>query len=349
MPDAPRPTIAISMGDPLGIGPEVTVKALADAKLRKRARFLVYGTQAALQAAADEAGIEPFWWRARHDSPAALASGVQEVVVLDHEQFSGLTPDRLDRARNHAGKDAGEASFRFVEGAIGAALRPAGEPLRADAVVTAPICKQAWALAGKGRWPGHTELFAARTGAKRWAMMFLSPRLRVVLATVHLPLMEVRDALTIGRVFDAIELAHAEAPALGLVRARIAVCGLNPHAGESGLLGDDESRVITPAITMAREAGMDVRGPFPADTVFLSALRAEHDIVVAMYHDQGLIPVKLLDWERAVNLTIGLPFVRTSPDHGTAFDIAGQNEADERSMKAAIDLAASLACARARA
>jgi 4-hydroxythreonine-4-phosphate dehydrogenase len=174
-------------------------------------------------------------------------------------------------------------------------------------------------------------------------MMFVSPRLRVALASAHVPLMDIRNVLTIGRVFDPIELGVDLCRQLGIAGPRIAVCGLNPHAGEHGLFGDEEDRIIRPAIEMARRHGIDASGPFPGDTVFIDAAAGRFDLVVAMYHDQGLIPVKLLGWDKAVNVTVGLPIVRTSPDHGTAFNIARSNSASEGSMRAAIALAIRLA------
>jgi len=210
--------------------------------------------------------------------------------------------------------------------------------------VTAPISKTSWHMAGYKKFPGHTELLAKRCRCKRVSMMFVSPRLRVVLATIHNSIASIRDIFTIGRVFDPIDLANdALKNWFGIPEPRIAVCGLNPHAGENGQIGDEEQRIISPAIVMASEAGINVFGPYPADTVYLDALRGAFDCVVAMYHDQGLIPVKLLGWENAVNITLGLPVIRTSPDHGTAFDIAGDFRADPSSMKAAITLAARLA------
>jgi 4-phospho-D-threonate 3-dehydrogenase / 4-phospho-D-erythronate 3-dehydrogenase len=219
-------------------------------------------------------------------------------------------------------------------------------PGRAAGVVTGPISKQAWQLAGHGEFPGHTELFAARFGVERFGMMFVSPRLRTILATTHIPLMAVGSALTVARVLETIELGFAACVEMGLERPRIAVCGLNPHAGEGGLLGAEDGEVIAPAIAAARESGIDARGPFPGDTIFNAAVQGVFDLVVAMYHDQGLIPIKLLERDRAVNVTVGLPVVRTSPDHGTAFDIAGQNRADPGSMKAALALAAQMAGVR---
>lgn len=346
-----KPVVAISMGDPMGIGPEVIVKALADAEVRRWARFHVYGFAGALHAAAERAGIEPFWWRVRHDSPVAETGALQDVLLLDYDHEAGWNAG-VEARRNERGPTAagGAASFQFVDDAIAAALSPVHPALKPDAIVTAPISKEAWALAGR-KEPGHTELFAARFHARRVRMMFVSPRLRVILATAHVPLMEVRAVLSIGRVFDTIELGHETCRRLGVARPRIAVCGLNPHAGENGILGDDEGRVIVPAIEAAREAGMEVEGPLPGDTVFRAALgplppapdRRKFDLVVAMYHDQGLIAVKTIDFERAVNVTAGLPIVRTSPDHGTAFDIAGKNSADPGSMRSAIELAVRVA------
>jgi 4-hydroxythreonine-4-phosphate dehydrogenase len=229
-----------------------------------------------------------------------------------------------------------------VEDAILDAMRPQDDPRHLDALVTGPVSKIAWQLAGF-RWPGHTELLAHRTRAKRHSMMFVSPRLRVALATTHLPLMDIRNVLTIGRVFDPIDLGHEACRQLGIERPRVAVTGLNPHAGEGGAFGDEETRLIEPAIRVARDAGIDAHGPFPADTIFIEAASGEWDLVVAMYHDQGLIPVKLLGWDKAVNWTLGLPIVRTSPDHGTAYDIAGRNRASAGSMAAAVELATTLA------
>jgi 4-hydroxythreonine-4-phosphate dehydrogenase len=340
-----RPTIAISMGDPLGVGPEVVVKALSDPLLRRRARFLIHGLSEPLAYAADAAEIEAFWWRVPAEAGATAARS-HDVVVLDHDEFEIAGPPGCVGGRPRPTKQGGEASFQFVEACIRDAKRPLPDPLHADGVVTAPINKQSWALAGRGKYPGHTELFATRFNVKRSAMMFVSPRLKVILATAHIPLMDLRNRLTIGKVFDPIQMGHDACRMLGIDRPRIAVCGLNPHAGEGGLFGDEEQRVIEPAIRMAVDHAIDVSGPFPADTVYHAALDRRFDLVVAMYHDQGLIPIKLLAWDEAVNTTIGLPTVRTSPDHGTAFDIAGRNVANPGSMRAAIDLAITMAAAR---
>ncbi len=307
------------------------VKALADLDLRRRAHFRLYGPAKALHDAAAAAGIKPFWHVTSTLNTVVPRPGVSEVTVLDYPAAEPFPHEST--------KAGGDLSFRLVEDAILDARRPAADDRHVDAIVTGPISKLAWQMAGRGQYPGHTELFATRSGAKRHGMMFVSPRLRVILATAHVPLMHVGNALTPDRVFDAIDLGNDACRQLGVDRPRIAVCGLNPHAGEGGMLGDDETRVIEPAIRAATEQGMNARGPFPGDTIFNAALRGDFDLVVAMYHDQGLIPIKLLDRDRAVNVTVGLPMIRTSPDHGTAFDIAGQNTADPGSMKAAIDLA----------
>jgi 4-hydroxythreonine-4-phosphate dehydrogenase len=228
--------------------------------------------------------------------------------------------------------------MRFCVDAIEAANRKI-----VDAVVTAPIAKESWKLAGFN-YPGHTELFAHRTNTRRFTMMFAGGPLKVALATVHIPLMGLWGKLNIGAVFQPIELLHqAMVEWFDVPRPRIAVCGVNPHASENGQFGDEEERLIAPAILMAREQGIDATGPYPPDTIFMRARDKHFDAVVAMYHDQGLIPVKLLAFDQAVNLTLGLPIIRTSPDHGTAFDIVGRNKANPGSMRAAIELAIDLA------
>ncbi|MDA0803732.1 MAG: 4-hydroxythreonine-4-phosphate dehydrogenase PdxA [Planctomycetota bacterium] len=337
-----RPTIALTMGDPLGIGPEVVAKALTDARVRAAARLVVYGQNHVLQLAAGICGIEPLWFRVAASSDRARGPLAQDPVLLDFD-----CPDALLDGRPQPTKSGGLASKTFVEEAITDAMRAVGDPRRVDAVVTAPICKESWALAGY-RWPGHTELFAFRSHARHHAMAFVSPKLRVALATTHIPLMAVRDVLTIGAVYTPIDLGAQLCRSLGIHHPRIAVCGLNPHAGEQGLFGDEEQRVILPAVNMARGQGIDANGPFSADTLFGEAVQGRWDLVVAMYHDQGLIPVKLLDWEHAVNITLGLPFMRTSPDHGTAFGIAGTGKASASSLIESIVLAAQLAVSTTR-
>ncbi|MCC5829293.1 MAG: 4-hydroxythreonine-4-phosphate dehydrogenase PdxA [Phycisphaeraceae bacterium] len=329
--------IGITMGDPAGIGPEVVVKALADPKIRAMARFVVLGMNELMAYAADLAEIDPYWWRLQHDSPIARDDMVQPVVVMDYDEYS-----LLGQSVARPTRQGGQASLRFLEDALAMATAPAHAPGRIDAIVTAPICKESWRLAG-ARFPGHTEFLQQRTRSKRAVMMFASSKLNVALATVHLPLMDVRNVLTIGAVYDPIDLGHEACKRLGIEKPRIAVCGLNPHASENGAFGDEEERLIKPAIETARAQGINVRGPFPGDTIFRDAVAGRYDLVVAMYHDQGLIPLKLLAFDEAVNLTLGLPVIRTSPDHGTAFDIVGQNKADPGSMKSAIRLAVTLA------
>jgi len=289
------PRVAITIGDPAGIGPEVAAKAAASPRVLEVCTPVVYGR--------------------------IYTPGV-ETGKLSAE----------------AGRTAYGAIVAAVEDAMAGAV---------DAVATAPISKEAFALAGLP-WRGHTELLAHLTGAPSVAMMFHADALRVVLATIHEPLSAVPRLLTRDVVERVIRLTAHELPRFGFARPRLAVCGLNPHAGEGGVLGDEEQRVIGPAVAACAADGLDVRGPYPADTLFVRASRGEFDAVIACYHDQGLIPVKLLAFGTSVNVTLGLPIIRTSVDHGTAFDIAGRNAADPGSMIAAVRLAATLAGAGRR-
>ena len=285
-----KPRIAITVGDPSGIGPEVAAKAAAD--------------------------------------PRVLA--VCEPILYAPSNGARFAPGVLSA---EAGRAAHDVIVRAVSDAMDGTVQ---------AVATAPVNKEAFRLAGL-EWTGHTDLLAHLTGAPRVAMMFYSDRLMVVLATVHIALAEVPASLTQERMQATIALTAEAIPRFTKVPPRIAVAGLNPHAGEHGLFGTEEDRVIAPAIAACRARGVDVSGPYPADTVFVRATRGEFDVVVACYHDQGLIPVKLLAFGQAVNVTLGLPIVRTSVDHGTAFDIAGKGVADPQSMIAAVLLAARLA------
>jgi 4-hydroxythreonine-4-phosphate dehydrogenase len=326
-----RPTIGITMGDPCGIGAEIIIKALAEESLRRRAQFVVFGLAEQFAYTADALEIDLPFRREHHEDLRPLPD---DIVLVDHDELA--PPSVLPRGPSRFG---GKASMAFCHDAIAAA-----RDRLLDGIVTAPISKTSWRDAGFNQYPGHTELLAEKFKAKHVAMMFVAPQLRVVLATIHEALFEIRNHLTIGRVFHPIDLAdEALRRWFDLPHPRIAVAGLNPHAGEDGRFGDEEDRIITPAIVLASEAGIRVSGPYPADTVFVRALAGEFDCVVAMYHDQGLIPIKLLAWRDAVNLTLGLPIIRTSPDHGTAFDIAGGNKADPSSMVAAIRLAIDLA------
>lgn len=285
-----KPRIAITAGDPAGIGPEIASRAAEDARVRDVCEPIVYGPP-----------------------PGAT-----------------FPPGVLSAA---AGRAAYDTIVRAVDDAR------SGE---VAAIATAPINKEAFRLAGLP-WSGHTDLLAHLTGARDVAMLFHSDELRVVLATVHVALADVPRTLTSSLMERTIALTARELPRFDKVAPRIAVAGLNPHAGEHGLFGDEETDVIVPAIEACRRRGIDVSGPFPADTVFVRARRGEFDVVIACYHDQGLIPVKLVAFGKAVNVTIGLPIVRTSVDHGTAFDIAGKGVADPESMVAAVLLAARLA------
>lgn len=332
---ADKPLIGITMGEPAGIGAEVIVKALDDPEVRGLGRFIIYGLNELISYAADLAEVSAFWYREPHDSIRRVASG---VVVADFDEYAMLRPD-LRRPT----AEGGHASMRFLDEAISDLQQN-----RLDALVTGPIDKFSWKMAGL-RFPGHTEKLAHAFKARRVAMMFDGGGLRVALGSIHVPLFELRDQFTIGMVFNPIDLLNeALRDWFGIERPRIAVCGINPHAGEGGLFGDEERRVIEPAMVMAREADIDVEGPFPADSLFWRAKTTRRwDGIVAMYHDQGLIPVKLLAFDSAVNVTLGLPVIRTSVDHGVGYDIAGRNAANPNSMKAAIRLAARLARTRA--
>ncbi|MFQ5413871.1 MAG: 4-hydroxythreonine-4-phosphate dehydrogenase PdxA [Phycisphaerae bacterium] len=327
---AARPLVGITIGDPAGIGAEVTVKALADPAVRDLGRFVMYGLSDAVQRAAERAGVSPFWFEVTRDDAASIDTG----VVLVHVDGCEDAPPGPPRPTT----SGGAASLRFVDEAVRAAK--AG---RLDALVTGPIHKVAWRLAGC-RFPGHTERLADAFGVKRVTMMFVADDLRVALASTHVALMDLRNIFTIGHVFQPIDLLDDALRCwFRVARPRIAVAALNPHAGEDGQFGDEEKRIIEPAVLMAQAAGIDVEGPVPADTLFTPQVRDRYDGIVAMYHDQGLIPVKLLAFHAAVNVTLGLPIIRTSVDHGPAFDRAGTNQADPGSMTAAVRLACGLA------
>ena len=233
--------------------------------------------------------------------------------------------------------DAARAAYGYILGAVAAA-----QNRHVDAIVTAPISKEGFQLAGI-REPGHTELLARLTGTRRYAMMLFGENIRVVLATRHLPLRKVADALTPAAIVEAVEMLARALPWMGFKRARIGVCALNPHAGDGGALGDEERTVIAPALAQCRRRGFHVTGPVPADAIFHQHLAGKFDAVVAMYHDQGLGPLKMLSFADGVNLTLGLPIIRTSPDHGTAYDLAGKNRADPASLRAALAWADRLA------
>jgi 4-phospho-D-threonate 3-dehydrogenase / 4-phospho-D-erythronate 3-dehydrogenase len=279
----------------------------------------------------DPAGIGPEIANKAAVDPEVLA--VCEPVLYGPVRANDLRAFEPGRLSASAGRVAYDAILAAVADAQSGAI---------DAIATAPINKEAFAAAGLP-WRGHTELLAHVTGAARFAMMFYADALRVVLATVHIPLADVPRALTGTRLEEVIMLSAEELPRFGYASAKIAVAGLNPHAGEHGVIGGEDDAVLRPAIDACRARGVAVEGPFPADTVFVRAMRGEFDAVVACYHDQGLIPVKLVAFGKAVNVTLGLPIIRTSVDHGTAFDIAGRGIADPSSLVEAVKLAARLA------
>ena len=288
-----KPRVAITVGDPAGIGPEIAARAAADPRVLAACVPVIY---------------------------APPASSVFEMGAVSAD----------------AGRAAYDAICRAVKDAQSGSV---------DAIATAPVSKLAFARAGLP-WKGHTDLLSHLTGSSRVAMMFWSEPLKVVLATVHVPLAEVPGLMTPDLLAGVIDLTARALPRFGMASPRLALAGLNPHAGEDGLLGSEEDRVLKPAVEAARQRGVKISGPYPGDTIFVRASRGEFDAVIACYHDQGLIPVKLLAFGDSVNVTLGLPIIRTSVDHGTAFDIAGKNVADPSSMVAATLLAAKLAAQR---
>jgi 4-hydroxythreonine-4-phosphate dehydrogenase len=279
----------------------------------------------------DPAGIGPEIAQKAAADPAV--SACCDVVLYGPATGAALGAFPRGRVSAEAGRAAYDAIIHAVADARAHVI---------DAIATAPINKEAFAAAGLP-WRGHTDLLAHLTGSPRVAMMFYAEALRVVLATVHIPLADVPGALTRETLEGTIELAARELPRFGIASPRLALAGLNPHAGEHGLMGREEEEVLAPAVAACRARGIAIDGPFPADTVFVRAMRGEFDAVIACYHDQGLIPIKLVAFGSAVNVTLGLPIVRTSVDHGTAFDIAGRGVADPSSLIAAITLAARLA------
>ncbi|MEZ6086918.1 MAG: 4-hydroxythreonine-4-phosphate dehydrogenase PdxA [Pirellulaceae bacterium] len=327
--------LAITIGDPAGVGPELALKAFNDPDVAGHAVPILFGDRAVLHTVAERLALP----LPQHVVPldhgfAALADVSQPTVFDFQSDLPELTAGIVNRF-------TGKASFDYVVTAIDAALSG-----HVDAVVTGPIQKEAWNAAGIP-FPGHTELLAQRTGATESCMMLTSDTISCALVTVHVGLNEVASLLSVPKILETIELAHAAISKRLKRPARVAVCGLNPHAGEGGMFGDgEEERFIKPAIDAARAKGIVIRGPLPADTAFVAAIREQTDVYVCMYHDQGLIPLKTLAFDDAVNVTLGLPIVRTSVDHGTALDIAWQGRASVTSMKQAIALAIDLSNAR---
>jgi 4-hydroxythreonine-4-phosphate dehydrogenase len=335
MISAPNPLLALTMGDPGGIGPETIARVVA---ARTTGPAVVLGDVAVLRRAVAQCGL--LLPVARLDAPADALLAPPDCIAV--WQPPGLPAGLADLPMGVVRAEAGHAAALCIEAAAALALR--GE---VAAVVTAPIHKEALAAAGV-HFPGHTEMLQAAAGGAPVRMMLANDELRVVLVTIHVALRRAIEQLDFDGVLQTLRIAHRAAAAWGQRAPRIAVAGLNPHAGEGGLFGDEEIRFIAPAVAAARAEGIDAHGPFAPDTVFMRARNAtghagEFDLVVAMTHDHGLIPVKYLGVAHGVNVTLGLPFVRTSPDHGTAFDIAGTGKADASSLIAALRMARRLA------
>ncbi len=318
--------VAVTLGDPSGIGPEIIVR-LAAATDRPVADLLVVGDVGILRRTAGALGLDVDIIPVT-DAAQAIGRGGAALSVL---QPGPDLPEDLPVGRVDA--RSGASAYASVQKAIDLAI--AGE---VRAIVTAPLNKEALYAAGV-RYPGHTEILADRCDVKDFAMMLANEELRVLLVSIHLSLTDAIAAVTPASEMRAIRLAHRAGLAFGLRAPRIAVAGLNPHAGENGLFGQEDIDIIAPAVDRARAEGIDASGPWPGDTVFMRARRGEFDVVVAQYHDQGLIPVKYLGVDNGVNITVGLPFVRTSVDHGTAFDIAGTGRADPSSLAYALKIA----------
>lgn len=308
-----KPHIGITIGDPSGIGPEVVVKALNNPRIRRLGHYTVIGDETVLR----RQGLHP--------------TGNCQVLSCRCASADAIIAGRPNRA-------SAQASLAYLNTAV--------ELLRRkdiDGLVTAPVSKEAISSLGR-EFQGHTEFLARAFHVKRYEMLFVSTSLRVVVATRHIPITALSRTITAAKVFDAIDLTHAALKKFFRIpRPRLAVCGLNPHAGEGGHIGTEEGTKIIPAIAKAQKRGIRVQGPFPADTLFSPTTAQRYDAVIAMYHDQGLIPIKTLYFNELVNMTVGLPFVRTSPAHGTAFNIAGKDQANPSSMQASIRLAATLA------
>jgi 4-hydroxythreonine-4-phosphate dehydrogenase len=329
-----KPLIAITMGDPTGIGPEIIARTLAQPEIGEICRLLVLGDPAAM-----ERGIAVTGERL---GLKMLTEGVPgdeaQPGIICLRPLSRLSASDLEFGRPTTA--AGEAMFRYITEAARLCVSGA-----AAAMATAPISKEALNRAGHN-YPGHTELLAELTGTRDFVMMLAGKRLRVTLVTIHEALSAVPELVTLEKVLATIRITHRDVHRYFRSNPRLAVLALNPHCGERGLFGDEEERIIGPAVAAAREEGIDAVGPLSADTLFHFAARGDYDAVVCMYHDQGLIPLKLLHFDDGVNVTLGLPIIRTSVDHGTAYDLAGTGRASAASMAAAIRMAAEMARVR---
>ena len=312
-----KPVIAITMGDPAGIGPEIALKAIESKRVNRAARPVILGDLALLRRLSEKLGLK---------SPPR--SNVVNLSTLDLKKLGPGRPT-IESSR---------AMVSYIEEAVRMAAN-----FEADAMVTGPINKESARLAGF-KFPGHTEFIARLTGAKDFSMMLGGDIIKVVLVTIHEPIKKVSGLITPKNVLKTIRITDSSfRKFFGIKKPRIAVCGLNPHAGENGLFGDEEIKIIAPAVNKARSIGINAIGPLPPDTVFFRMKEGEFDCAVCMYHDQGLIPLKLMHFENAVNVTLGLPIIRTSVDHGTAYDIAWKGKAGAESMIAAVEMAAKMA------
>ncbi len=325
-----RPTIAITMGDPAGIGPEVIMKALGTAQAQALCNMLVIGDAGRLRQAGKIVGsaldVDSLADAKDANYGSKNVQCVDLKIVPEDLPFGQMSPV------------AGEAAYRYIEKAV--RVVQAGQ---AEGICTAPLSKEALHAAGH-KYPGHTELLAHLTGTPEVSMMLVSPKLRVIHVTTHIGLIDAINKIEPGLVERVITRGHEVLVKAGIQNPKIGVCAINPHAGENGLFGyGEEAEKITPAVEICQNKGWDVRGPLPADTLFFLAGRGDYDMVVAMYHDQGHGPIKVLGLESGVNITVGLPVIRTSVDHGTAFDIAGKGIADERSLIEALRQAVDLA------
>ena len=349
---SPRPVIGITVGDPAGIGPEISVKAVFSEDVLACCHPVLIGDEKGLQEECRRQGYRPVPLHVEPGAPLPadwngplLLPAIPLGTRTDRTHRSaaqylslpptlpGSEPIELGRAQAAAGRAAAAAIETAVDLCLSGYL---------DAMATAPINKTSFSLAGIP-FPGHTEYLAWLTGCEDFAMAFIAPRLRVALLTIHVPLHEVPRLVRRPTLERLIHLVDRELKGYGLASPRIALAGLNPHAGEGGLFGEEEQREMLPAIQSCRADAINVSGPYPGDTLFLRAYQGEFDLVIACYHDQGLIPIKCFSFGEAVNVTLGLPLIRTSVDHGTAFDLAGKGIADASSMRAAIRLAAELA------
>jgi 4-hydroxythreonine-4-phosphate dehydrogenase len=319
--------LAITMGDPGGVGPEIIVRAIASEEIRGLCTAIVIGDRSVMEEA------------------LRLVDLPLRLKVIANPGKSNPSPDIIELIdvcalrefeKGRPTTEGGRACAAYIRTAVKLALDK-----KVEGIVTAPISKEALKIAGM-KWPGHTEMLAELTGTADYAMVLAGGPLRVILVTIHTALKNVPALLTRENVLRTVRLASRACRMFGLKNPRIGVAGLNPHAGEAGIFGDEELRAISPAVEEARKDGIPVSGPFPPDTIFHRAYQGDFDMVVCMYHDQGLIPLKMIAFDKGVNVTVGLPFVRTSPDHGTAYDIAWQGVANPSSMIEAIRLASGM-------